>query len=226
MLIQTTIAAIMSAALKHFYPRERMESPKKQTMYCYTEGPMYFLGQRIVRRMQDAGYPAKITECYRKPDRQQKLKEQGYSKAGAFQSPHAFYLAIDIVHPRLGWNVSEEYWETLNQVVQSVSKAYGVKLTHGHKWKFKDSAHVQITNWRVLAADVMGSETPSTAIAKIKRGEKTYEDFRPSTECLGEWFNRLMPDLWKRKYGNLNIEKYEQSRLKAMTNQFKAMAGL
>lgn len=224
-MVKTTIRELMDAALLHFFPRERMQPPKKQTMYCYTEGPMTFLAQRIVRKMQDAGYPAKIHCLYRSPERQYKLKANGFSKAGPFESAHGFYLACDIIHPSLAWNVTNEYWNALNECVKIIEKSYGVKLSHGHKWKFKDSAHIQIANWRNLANDAMQGDTPNAAIKKIERGDKTFEDYRPTSGQLDRWFKAVLPEVWNKKHTKINWEKFEADRHKASVNQFIAMAG-
>lgn len=152
----------LTANLMHLrYPHEKMQEPKKQVHFAYDKGPMYYLGQQIVRAMQDAGYPAKIIECYRSPKRQETLKRQGRSKAGPYESPHQFWEAVDIIHPAKGWNVSREYWVTLNACMRVVERKYGVDLVHGHDWndngvpvyddskeRFYDAAHIEIKDWR------------------------------------------------------------------------------
>lgn len=140
--------AMVRQMKQRVYPREKMQTPKRQTRFTYTEGPMYYLGQQIVKGMQDAGYPAKIIECYRSPERQLKVFSEGHSKATAWQSPHQYNEAVDIVHPSKYWNVSEEYWTTLAAVVEIVAEKYSVQLTHGHTWKFRDSAHIQLADWK------------------------------------------------------------------------------
>ena len=41
-------------------PRQRGQVAKRQTRYDYRSGPMKFLGQQIVKAMEDAGFPAFI----------------------------------------------------------------------------------------------------------------------------------------------------------------------
>lgn len=141
---------LFRAALAAVFPTEKMQVPKRQTAFCYVDGPMHYLGQQIVKRMQDAGHPAVIIECYRPPERQRELKAQGRSKAGPWESPHQYFEAVDIVHPSLGWGVSDAYWEALAACVRIVSEAYGVELVHGHYWRFRDSAHIEIRDWRLV----------------------------------------------------------------------------
>jgi hypothetical protein len=126
-----------------------MQVQQRQTAFCYTSGPMFYLGQQIVRAMQDAGYPAKIHACYRSPSVQRRLKAEGRSKADAWQSPHQFYEAVDIIHPGKGWDVSSSYWDALAACSRVVSAKFGVPLELGHDWGW-DSAHIEIKNWRVF----------------------------------------------------------------------------
>lgn len=148
---------LFKAAMSALFPRERMQVPKRQTAYTYVDGPMYYLGQQIVKAMQDAGYPAKILWCYRSPEIQRGLYAQGRTAPGRkvtnakpWDSPHQYFEAVDIIHPSLGWQVSEDYWEALASCVRIVADKFGVELDHGHTWRFRDSAHIQLKDWKTV----------------------------------------------------------------------------
>lgn len=163
-----------------FRTHESQQTAKKQTRYTYNEGPMFFLGQQIVRAMQDAGYPAHIFEHYREASRQELLYARGRSKARAWQSPHQYGEAVDIVHPDLFWEVSPEYWEALASCVRVVAAKFDVELNHGHHWKFTDSAHVELRDWR------------ETVYAKQKR--------LPVAAEKDHRFRDLLPSVWANKF--------------------------
>jgi len=141
------VQALMKAFRDVKYPRERMQETKRQTRFTYTDGPMYYLGLQIVKAMQDAGYPAKISECYRSPERQDELYARKRTKAKRWQSPHQYLEAVDIIHPSLGWNVSPDYWDALNACAQIVAEKHGVELEYGYDWGW-DMAHIEIKDWR------------------------------------------------------------------------------
>ena len=147
-VVKATPQTLTDYARKSVQPRETGDSPSKQRRFDYDSGPMFYLGQQIVRAMQDAGYPARISELYRTPQRQDELQAAGRSKAYAWQSPHQYYEAVDIIHPTLGWDVGPDYWETLASCVRLVAERYDVDLNHGHYWRFKDSAHIELRDWR------------------------------------------------------------------------------
>ena len=133
---------------------DAQQVPRKQTRYSYTAGPMYFIGQQIVRKMQDAGYPARIYCCYRTPHEQEKAFDRKVSKARPFQSPHQFYEAVDIIHPDKGWEPDDPgYWDMLKAAGQAVANKYRIELEFGHDWGW-DSAHIELKDWREFSEKV------------------------------------------------------------------------
>lgn len=159
MLIKLLKLFLMTSAA---IPRLKYQAEKRQTRYTYTDGPMIYLGQQIVKKMQDAGYPSKIFYGYRSAELQLALynKRPKVTNARPYESPHQYYEAVDIVHETLFWNAPPEYWETLSAVVQVVSKEFGVGLTHGHNWQMVDSAHIELSDWRFQKAKV-GLQCPT-----------------------------------------------------------------
>lgn len=155
-----------------FSPRVKFQAEKRQTRYTYTDGPMIYLGQQIVKKMQDAGYPSKIFYGYRSAELQQALynKRPRVTYARPYESPHQYYEAVDIVHETLFWNAPPEYWETLSAVVEVVSKEFGVGLSHGHDWKMVDSAHIELSDWRFQKARV-GLQRPTPEQLRLRFAE-------------------------------------------------------
>lgn len=128
---------------------DRVTPRRKQTRYTYTNGPMYFLGQQIVRAMQDAGYPAKIHTCYRSAEEQQVVYSSGKSFAKPYQSAHQYWLAVDIIHATKGWpETGDAFWEALAAAVRVVEEKFDVALTHGMTDWGWDYAHVEMTDFR------------------------------------------------------------------------------
>jgi hypothetical protein len=155
-----TPQSIVKSAKEEQLPHEKMQVQKRQTRYDYSQGPAYYLGQQVVKAMEDAGYPAKIVFCYRSADHQAKLYAKGrtapgriVTKARPFESAHQYLEACDIVHPSKGWDVSEDYWDALAACVRIVAEKFKVELDHGHHWRFRDSAHFQLGDWRKAKAE-------------------------------------------------------------------------
>lgn len=165
-------------ALEKEVPRERGQQARKQTRYSYSNGPMYYLGQQIVRAMQDAGYPAHIWQCLRSAEKQQEYYLEGTSRARPFQSPHQYYEAVDILHPALMWKVGDDYWEALSACVEIVEEKFGVELVHGWRDWGWDGAHIQLKDWKRF---------------RLKVGMQ-----HPNQRQLRERFEEVLPKVWAR----------------------------
>ena len=132
----------------------RHATAKKLTRYTYTEGPIYYVGQRIVRQMQEAGYPAIIFEHIRTPERQTELMARKVTKAGPWDSAHQYGLAVDIIPASKTWPpFSDPFWEALAVAVQIVQDELGNRLAHGYTWGW-DAAHIELLDYRRYRADL------------------------------------------------------------------------
>lgn len=127
----------------------RHQDEKPNARVTYTEGPMLYIGQQICKRMAKMGYPAKIAVHWRSAEQQNKEFVEGDSKAKAWQSPHQFGEAVDIVHKTLGWSVPDEFWAALSVCVRIIEAELRVSLVHGRTWGW-DQAHVELKDWRTV----------------------------------------------------------------------------
>lgn len=186
-------------------PRERMQVEKRQNRYTYTDGPMYYLGQQIVKAMEDAGYPAKIFCCLRTPQEQNEVFQKGHSKARAWHSPHQFYEAVDIIHPSKAWDVSSDYWEALATCVRTIAERYDVNLEHGHYWSFTDSAHIQLKDWKVAREIVRQRWRDEQDEWRQMRHEDPLivlpmpEPTPPTPYELAARFESVLPSVWRQR---------------------------
>lgn len=187
-----TPKTLIQAARASRLPRERMQVNKRQTRYTYLEGPMKFLGQQIVKSMEDAGYPALIHCCYRSPEAQMEAYGRGVSRAKAWQSPHQFMEAVDIVHPTLFWNVSADYWEQLAVCTRIVAEKFNVDLTGGFDWGW-DLAHIEIRDWRSLKDDPDWLEFKREELRSVQEGTPAPQ---VPLEALQRRFQEVLPSVW------------------------------
>lgn len=185
--------ALFRAAWGKVFRHDKMQVPKRQTRFDHTQGPMYYLGQHIVKAMQDSGYPAKILYCHRSAAEQRALYAKGrdapgriVTKARPWMSAHQYFEAVDIIHPGKAWDVPEEYWETLATVVRIVAEKYNVQLDHGHNWRFRDSAHIELVGWR----EVRDRHRQRIAFEGEERP--------PNEQELWDRFCGVLPDVAKR----------------------------
>ena len=170
--------ASLAAGIDPAAKPEQLQLSKRPFRNQYHFGPMGFVAGQIIKRMADKGWPAvRHGDFIRSAAEQKRLRATGRSKAGPWESPHQYGLGVDIIHATRGWDVSDRFWEDLAAIVKVVAREYGVELEHGHYWKFKDSAHVELKNFRHYRTLWFGRE--------------------PSQKDLNLAFMRELPKVWK-----------------------------
>lgn len=190
---------LIARLLKKRCPNEIGQEPERMSRFERGKGPMYFLGQHIVKRMETMGYPSRIYTLYRTPAEQNKAFKRKASKAKAYQSPHQFLEAVDIVHKHLYWEASPAYWEALALCVRQVEAQFDVKLDHGHYWQFTDSAHIEIRGWRNIAT--------RQVVGKGKYHKPTFDELQAR-------FKEVLPKQLKQDY--VKVEKPHESAAKKL----------
>ncbi|MEO0380671.1 MAG: M15 family metallopeptidase [Pseudomonadota bacterium] len=139
---------------------------------------MYFIGQQIVRKMEEMGYPSKIYTHFRTPAEQAQKKREGLSRAGPWQSPHQYGEAVDIAsanHP--AWPPQHDpYWEALRDAVNVVEQELGVSLSGGFDWGW-DYAHIELSDWR--------------------RQRYVADRRKPTQDEMDQRFQEVLPRRWK-----------------------------
>lgn len=161
------------------------------------DGPMMFLAEIIVKRMERAGYPSKIYTFWRSVEDQNEAFRNGHSKARGWHSPHQFGEAVDIAHKGLAWHADREYWEMLNIIARNVAQDYDVDLIYGYDWGW-DKAHLSLKSWRDVKKAQQASYAVRTAEAKqygkehSKAPERVHVHYRPTELDLLHRFQMVL----------------------------------
>ena len=108
--------------------------------------------RRFVARCRKIGVPL-FAHCFlRSAAEQNKLFAAGTSKARAWESPHNFGLAVDIVHGTKAWDLTRKQWDLIGHIGKEVAAQLGLKVVWGGDWKFYDPAHWELANWRDIGS--------------------------------------------------------------------------
>lgn len=107
----------------------------------------------FVRRMAGLNVPVFAHNMLRDLAWQQKLFDEGVSKAKPGSSPHQYGCAVDIVHGTKAWELTDEQWLLMGHVGHELGRQLGIKLVWGGNDgpgdKFAwDPAHWQLADWR------------------------------------------------------------------------------
>lgn len=105
-------------------------------------------------KMQKLQIPVYASEIVRTPERQAQLFRDGFSKAKGTKAPHPYGCASDIIHAKLGWNLTQKQWEFFGAIGKELAIQRGIAITWGGDWPpLKegvgwDPAHWQLKNWK------------------------------------------------------------------------------
>ncbi len=113
----------------------------------------------VIKRMRELGVPMFAHCVVRTKAEQDAAYALGHSRIkGSQPYPHRF-AAVDIIHSRLGWNMSEKAWDLLGHVGMEVSKRLSIPVTWGGDWdgdgdktdqKLYDPAHWELAWWTAM----------------------------------------------------------------------------
>lgn len=102
------------------------------------------------RQLRALGVPMFAAEFRRSAQRQDELHAAGVTKALRGQSPHGYGMAFDLVHSKLGWDLTRQQWTLIGHIGKSVAARGRMKIDWGGDWEFYDPAHWQVRGWRLL----------------------------------------------------------------------------
>ena len=109
--------------------------------------------KRLIARMAKQHNVPLWAHCvWRDEDEQNRLYEDGFSRAKWGQSAHNYGLAVDLVHGRKAWNLSEKAWAIIGHVGKEIAGQSGIAVTWGGDWKFYDPAHWELKEWKLAKA--------------------------------------------------------------------------
>lgn len=99
--------------------------------------------EAVLEDLRGGGFNPRVFETWRSPERQAVLFRRGASKARVSQhsatdaSGRPASRAVDIIDRDAGWK-SESFFDLL----AGSAERHG--LESGHRWKWRDSAHIQL----------------------------------------------------------------------------------
>lgn len=106
--------------------------------------------KRLITKMRKQFVPLFCHCLWRDALTQNALRQSGKSKAWAWESPHNYGLAVDIVHSTKAWDLTTKQWELLGHIGKEISVQAGINVTWGGDWKFYDPAHWELSEWKIL----------------------------------------------------------------------------
>lgn len=102
----------------------------------------------LIKRLRSYGVPLYAHCVWRDKAEQERVNRAGNSKASFGRSPHNWGCAVDIVHCRHHWNLTERQWAVIGHIGKEYGLQAGLHITWGGEWDFYDPAHWELSDWR------------------------------------------------------------------------------
>lgn len=110
---------------------------------------------RFMRALRARGLPFYVHTCYRTPELQTDLFNQGRSKLKI--GPHQRACAVDIVSAIDHWEIPDPLWSYVGNLGEQIGRDTflgpridgkgPLKIQWGGRWSFYDPAHWQLSDW-------------------------------------------------------------------------------
>lgn len=117
------------------------------------EPRMHHFAETLLNMARKRGIPLFVHCAMRSDAEQQRLLDEGYTKAGPGQSPHQWGCAVDIIHSRYAWHMSKDEWGLIGRIGKEAAKLFDFKVEWGGDWRFYDPAHWQLADWKEVRED-------------------------------------------------------------------------
>lgn len=111
--------------------------------------------KKFQKQLDDYGIPFRPFEFHRTAWRQNELFDQGRSKARAWESPHQWGMAVDMIHTFKAWDLSRAEWSVIGEIGKQVAERADIFIEWGGDWNFYDPAHWQLADWHQYRANIV-----------------------------------------------------------------------
>lgn len=136
------------AVSQNYMTAPHMLTKHNRADWQHVDLDLQIFAARFIETMRRKGIPLYVHSAFRTKREQNLLKQAGRSRAAWPHAPHCQGAAVDIVHGRYHWEMTETEWALMGKVGKAVAKKLGIAVTWGGDWKFYDPAHWEITDWR------------------------------------------------------------------------------
>ena len=159
--------------LSEEFRRYRVGNQFYSDKYKWVHPEIIEFWEHFDKALKERNIPMRCFEFYRSNERQQKLFEEGRSKAAAGKSPHNLGLALDVVGFHRYWELAREEWEVIGAIGKEVARKRKIDIEWGGDWPW-DPAH-----WELKTFDVLKGIKEN---GKAEFATRTWRDYRAAEE--------------------------------------------
>lgn len=143
---------------KDFFLSDTYVDQQTRADWQQTDRAIQEFASRFVLQCRKLGVPM-FTHCaFRSPAEQHDHFKRHVSKNPGPVAPHVYGCAVDIIHSRFAWNLTDAEWQFLGTVGKECARKMGVAIDWGGDWgadwargkRGWDPAHWELVGWRDL----------------------------------------------------------------------------
>jgi len=105
-------------------------------------------GAALIEVARKQGIPLYVHTAFRTRAEQEAAVSRGVSKARWPRAAHCQGAAVDIVHGRFHWQLTNGEWALLGKLGKDVAQRLRVPVVWGGDWSFFDPAHWELAGWQ------------------------------------------------------------------------------
>lgn len=160
----------LAAHYKNYFIGDQYMAQMVRADWQQTDRAIQEFAARFVLEMRRRDIPVYVNEAFRTVERQKELSGAGFSKLDSARAPHVQGAAVDIVHSRYFWDLTDAEWAYMGKVGKEIARKMGLRIEWGGDWKFYDPAHWQLSGWAVdWRHDVTAGDPIRKTPSRIKK---------------------------------------------------------
>lgn len=131
-----------------FMSSEQMLKLHDRADWQQTDDAIKLFAARYIEAARKQGIPLYVHSAYRTKAEQNALVRDGRSQTKYPAAAHCQGAAVDVVHGRYHWMLTNGEWAYLGRLGKDIARRSGIAVTWGGDWSFYDPAHWEINGWR------------------------------------------------------------------------------
>lgn len=144
----------------HFTSKQHLRQDETAD-WAHTDPRIQLFAASLIEVLRAQNIPMWVHSAYRTAAEQTKVFEAGYSKLNTNRAPHRQGKAVDIIHGKFAWELTEQEWahigkigkEVLDRINRNRPMKDRFQLNWGGDWRFYDPAHWEIADWSSSIVD-------------------------------------------------------------------------
>lgn len=158
---------LKAAYAKDYFLSDTYVDQQTRADWQQTDRAIQEFASRFVLECRKRQIPMFVHCAFRSPVEQNAAFKRGASKNPGPIAPHVFGCAVDIIHSRFAWEMTDREWQYLGTIGKEIARKTGIRVSWGGDWgadwsrgkRGWDPAHWELLGWQEIG-DVPEPDLP------------------------------------------------------------------